>query len=697
MDDLRQKVTQEVSEIAEEKIEYLSQLWKELFEKEIGMEHMKKLLNHVDAFFTDIIVETESRKEAIMERIEDLNREKENLKRLLKEDVEDVPESHVPLYTLQMNIDESLKNLREKLNRRHEQIKNFLREQDALCSELGEPKRPLSSDPLPSEAEMNQFSEHLESLSDLKFKRLEEIMNLREDIKDVINKLELKVLGEFENNLINSDDLKPLKNNIQKLKDLYELFESQFQKMKYQMEDMRKRLGQLWKFLDVPESHQHKFDKYTEITQTNYDKLHFEVERCEKIKRENIRVFIERVRIEIEEYWDKCLKSDAERLRFRTFTANTYNEDVLELHEDELRELKLFYENNEPIFKMIQERQDLWNQMELLQNKEQDPKRYANRGGQLLKEEKERKMISIKLPKIEAKLIEMCQDFEKTSRRPFTVFGVAVQDLIEKDYDTKRQEKLTKSGKKILATPAKTPLRANTTGLRTPLTVEQTIINRTNAAKTTGNRLKPPTSALQIKTLSTTNSSTASSVRSVRTENGKRKVPVQVTSAPPAKRKLLGAFASPAPRNVLKPSVNNTQNVQNNASRSNKSATLKVYNVGSVIKRRSRSRKSVGKKRRSSIQKCRKIPEIVLSSTETLNTDTTSYEGFENYAFVSKSVLRSSELPRPHYVPVNHHGFASPILRKTPTNQKRLLTPSNSTPAKNVHIQPKELEFSMII
>ena len=66
----RQKVSQEVNEIAEEKIEYLAQLWKELFEKEIGMDHMRKLLNHVDAFFTDIIVETESRKEAIMERIE---------------------------------------------------------------------------------------------------------------------------------------------------------------------------------------------------------------------------------------------------------------------------------------------------------------------------------------------------------------------------------------------------------------------------------------------------------------------------------------------------------------------------------------------------------------------------------------------------------------------------------------------------
>jgi protein regulator of cytokinesis 1 len=201
--------------------------------------------------------------------------------------------------------------------------------------------------------------------------------------------------------------------------------------------------------LEVPEEQQRKFEKYVEITQTTYDKLHFEVERCEQIKRENIRVFIERVRAEIEEYWEKCLKSDSERLRFPSFTANTFNEDVLELHEDELRSLKSFYENNESIFKLIEERQELWNQMEILQNKEQDPKRYANRGGQLLKEEKERKMISIKLPKIEAKLIEMADTFEEHYKRPFTIYGVAVKDVIEGEYEKKKQEKITKSAKKV--------------------------------------------------------------------------------------------------------------------------------------------------------------------------------------------------------------------------------------------------------
>lgn len=66
----RSRIVKGIEEIANEKVEILGQLWRELFEKSISMDHLGKLINHVDAFFTDIIVETENRKEAIMERIE---------------------------------------------------------------------------------------------------------------------------------------------------------------------------------------------------------------------------------------------------------------------------------------------------------------------------------------------------------------------------------------------------------------------------------------------------------------------------------------------------------------------------------------------------------------------------------------------------------------------------------------------------
>lgn len=57
--------------------------------------------------------------------------------------------------------------------------------------------------------------------------------------------------------------------------------------------------------------------------------------------------------------------------------------------------------------------------------------------------------------------------------------------------------------------------------------------------------------------------------------------------------------------------------------------------------------------------------------------------------------MRSSEVPKPAYLTVNHYAFASPIIKKVKT-PKRVGTPSASTPAKS-GLQPKELEFSLII
>jgi t-SNARE complex subunit (syntaxin) len=126
-------VIRDVGIISHKRINRLISLWQECFEEKITMEHMTKIISHVEAFYADIIGETENRKEAIMERIESFKEERENLRRLLKEDVDDVSEDNVPLFCLQNQIDESLKTLREKLHRRREQINSFLDEQDKLC------------------------------------------------------------------------------------------------------------------------------------------------------------------------------------------------------------------------------------------------------------------------------------------------------------------------------------------------------------------------------------------------------------------------------------------------------------------------------------------------------------------------------------------------------------------------------------
>lgn len=74
--------------------------------------------------------------------------------------------------------------------------------------------------------------------------------------------------------------------------------------------------------------------------------LQEELNRCETLKRQNIKRFVDRIREDILYFWDKTMKSEQERARFIYFTSDVYTEDLLDLHEMELNELKSFYEQN---------------------------------------------------------------------------------------------------------------------------------------------------------------------------------------------------------------------------------------------------------------------------------------------------------------------------------------------------------------
>lgn len=74
--------------------------------------------------------------------------------------------------------------------------------------------------------------------------------------------------------------------------------------------------------------------------------LNAEINRCEKIKRQNIQRVVENVRSQIKEYWSLTLKSDKEISRFPNFTSDCYTDDLLVLHEMELADLKKFYADN---------------------------------------------------------------------------------------------------------------------------------------------------------------------------------------------------------------------------------------------------------------------------------------------------------------------------------------------------------------
>lgn len=93
--------------------------------------------------------------------------------------------------------------------------------------------------------------------------------------------------------------------------------------------------------------------------------------------------------------------------------------------------------------------------MVALEAKQNEPGRYNNRGGQLLREEKERKQLNQKLPEIEKEIRKMLDAFELKYNHPFLIKGQRVSAIMERDWDKMHsaKEQLKSARKANIVTP----------------------------------------------------------------------------------------------------------------------------------------------------------------------------------------------------------------------------------------------------
>ncbi|XP_015179378.1 PREDICTED: protein regulator of cytokinesis 1-like [Polistes dominula] len=79
--------------------------------------------------------------------------------------------------------------------------------------------------------------------------------------------------------------------------------------------------------------------------------------------------------------------------------------------------------------------------MKELEYRANNPDRLKNRGGQLLAEEKERKVIQRKLPKIESQLHHLVEEYETRHGETFYVNGVSLEEFLAQSYGHRNIEK----------------------------------------------------------------------------------------------------------------------------------------------------------------------------------------------------------------------------------------------------------------
>ncbi|KAH8406661.1 hypothetical protein KR222_001944, partial [Zaprionus bogoriensis] len=572
-------------------IDQLQSKWSHMFDPEYCQELMYKLEDRVLKFYKDLLTESDEKEALIKGEILALQNEAAEVTRLLHKNVDigEKPEE-MPLIVWQQKLDNSIQHLREELRERRAEICELLLQQEQLCEELGELPLPLLADPLPKPSDMLAFSEHLGRLQAERTRRIDELFELRSQIKQHMKVLEISPQTAEEERLLSVANQYFTPNIFEKLRFMRDEYGAQVVELHERIDDMREKINVLWERLqESDEEIMRKVRDATEYTQTTYDVLYRELHRCQELRRVNLKAFIELLRLEIKKWWDLTLKSEQERKRFSNYYSDWYSEDLLELHELELDDLRSYYNDNKEIFDLFANRGDIWTRMEALEAKANDPNRFNNRGGQLLKEERERKAIAIKLPKIEQQITQLVKEYEAKSRSPFLVHGENILKHMENDWVRLRQAKEQQSSarKQTVMTPSTSgkmlpPPTPGTNAPRTPMSQRNT-----SAMSSSTMSLRRTPSNRHLSTMTNSAAKTTGNLH-------KRKLPMgdNKNESTHAKRNLLSTLsamqASPA---VRKPG----QRLMTAQQKTTKSPLKKVRVLENTLRRSSGlGRRSVG-------------------------------------------------------------------------------------------------------
>ncbi|XP_013400479.1 protein regulator of cytokinesis 1-like isoform X2 [Lingula anatina] len=344
------------------------------------------------------------------------------------------------------------KELRTKVDimqkEKHNRLKTLkkLREQDQhVCDILCTTPYYIPSGTVPSEEELNSLREHIASLEEEREKRHTVFLNTKKEIAAILEALDQCPNTSFEKDIINEEEEAFLlsKENMAALKDLHQDLSQKKQDAQDLVEKLNEQLFWLWDRLVIPQEERSAFKEANKgIKPKVIQAIRDEIARCEQLKLQNIQRFVEGIRTELSNWWDKCFYSKEKREEFTAFNDDNFTEELLEQHDVELSKVRNYYEENKALLDRVHKWQEMWCELKVFEKKAADPNRFHNnRGGALLQEEKQRKKIEKQLPKVEQEVKTAIQQWETEHSKQFLVGGVEFVDYIEQQWEIHRLEK----------------------------------------------------------------------------------------------------------------------------------------------------------------------------------------------------------------------------------------------------------------
>ncbi|XP_029316733.1 protein regulator of cytokinesis 1b isoform X2 [Cottoperca gobio] len=423
---------------------HLKDIWEEIgIPEDQRLQRTNVVQNHIKSLLEMMIKEEESLRKRLVSSIQTCRTEMEKLCLELQL-TEFEEENDISMLQQEKNIRTQVEALLKERTQRMQQLKVLLEQEQDLCDILCSMPYGIAPDSVPTLEQLESFDQHVANHNAEKSKRYAEFMDLKRQIILSMEELDHTPETSFEKDVVceDEDSFCLSRDNITSLKLLVCQLEERKVENEVICETHREKIQRLWDRLQVPQEEREAFNEHMVTSRKrNLEALQAEFQRLEELKMLNICNVTDAIRSEIAVFWEKCFFSIDQRQDFAPYFSEIFTEELLSLHDAEIQRLKQHYEDHKELFDGVHQWEESWRLFLELEKKATDPTRFANRGGNLLKEEKQRSELHKSLPKLEKKLKAQIDAWESEQDHEFLVNGQKFLQYVEEQWELHRIEK----------------------------------------------------------------------------------------------------------------------------------------------------------------------------------------------------------------------------------------------------------------
>ncbi|XP_017567081.1 protein regulator of cytokinesis 1b isoform X2 [Pygocentrus nattereri] len=476
---------------------HLKDIWEEIgIPEEQRLERTNVVKNHIKGLLDMMIAEEENLRKRLTASIESCRKELNKVCLELQMPPFQEDRSNTMLQQ-EKDIRTCLEVMLKEKSQRMQALKALIEQDQDLCDILCSEPYSISASSVPSLEQLESLRQHIAALTAEKEQRHSKFVELKKKIILCMDDLDQLPETSFEKDIVCEDEeaFCLSKENIDSLKVLLHQLESKKAENERICASYREKIQELWDRLQISQEDRDAISENMTLSKKrNMEALQAEVNRLEELKLRNIKNVTMAIRDDIAVFWEKCFYSTEQRQAFVPYYDDNFNEDLLSLHDAEILQLKQHYEDHKELFEGVHKWEESWRLFLELERRATDPSRFTNRGGNLLKEEKQRSDLLKSLPKLEKKLKAQIDLWEQEQRREFLVQGQRFMQFVTEQWELHRlekerekQERQLKKNKQteedmLYGTAVRTPTKRRFLGSMTPCKARK--LNATSSTST---------------------------------------------------------------------------------------------------------------------------------------------------------------------------------------------------------------------